>query len=154
MIRRTDNAPNASQLANSRATVAQIPNRSVGSLRIPNNGVSGETISRTVLAAVSLRGVETGDPGTAMAGAPIGATDGTLAAVGPADVGAPSEGAATSDGRTARRIGLHDASTGMSRSAPSDTNHTRCRETAEPRSMTRVTPSAARSTTVALALSL
>src|SRR6478752_4389433 len=147
MIRRTDIAPNPSQPANSAATVAQIANRSFGSLKIPNHGAFGETISRTVLAAASARGVEIGDVGRTIVGAAVG----TASRVpGPYEVGAAKDGVATSAGRIASRIGLHDATSGMSRRAPSDTTHTRCREIAEPRSITRVTPSAASSTTVAL----
>jgi hypothetical protein len=72
MIRRTDIAPNASQPANSRATAAQIPNRSFGSLRIPNQGVFGDTMSRTVFAAVSTRAEEIGDARPAITGATFG----------------------------------------------------------------------------------
>jgi hypothetical protein len=50
------------------------------------------------------------------------------------------EGAASNEsigGRIASRIGLHDASAGISNSAPSDTNHTEVARDREPRSIAR-----------------
>jgi hypothetical protein len=51
--------------------------------------------------------------------------------------------ATSADGRIARRSGVHDESAGISSSDPSDTNHTRWRAIAEPRSIVRVTARAA-----------
>jgi hypothetical protein len=132
MIRLTDIAPYVSKPANSIATVSQIPNSSFGSLRIPNHGVFGDTMSRTVFAAASIRAVDAGDLGLEIVGAMVAGPDASGAPRdGPRVVGAPTGGGA-SGGRIVRRSGLHDASTGMSRRAPSETNHTRWREIADP----------------------
>jgi hypothetical protein len=134
------------------ATVAQIANSTFGSLKSPNHGMLGDTMPRTVFTVASTRGDgDDGDAGPPEVGAAAVAGEATGATVsGPYSTGAPAAGV-VSAGRIARRNGLHDASTGISSRAPSETNHTRWRETADPRSMTRVTAMAASNRSVALA---
>src|SRR5215213_3877246 len=78
MIRCTDMAPYASQPANITATVAQIANRSFGSLRIPNHGVFGETMSRTVLTVAETFGLFASGDGAPMEGETEGVGVGTM----------------------------------------------------------------------------
>src|SRR5215213_7982699 len=133
-------------------------NRTVGLLKMPNHCILGDTMLRTVFTVASTFGTDVEDGGAATIGAGAGAGAGATAGVAIAGVGALGaeavEGAdsnASIGGRIASRIGLHDASAGISNRAPSDTNHTRWREIAEPRSIARVTTSAASNTTVAFA---
>ena len=121
---------------------------------MPNHGVSGETMSRTVFTVAVTFGDVASGAGAIVDGAAVELGPVPLGALTPdcpRVAGAPISDGASTGGRIASRNGLQDASAGINSRAPSATNHTRCREMAEPRSIARVTPRAASRTSVAFA---